>query len=260
MDIQERVRLLSALDVGVAAPVRVSSFTRSVAPPPAPITGSEECGLVAGSALYGCVEGLSVANKYAVVNSQLLAERAASTRFDNELQPKEWFRRYLEVLRICGWTTQGSEFTTYSSAEKTQTIEQVSVGIIHALGGIRAAAYRRVICNSFAALRKHTRASARFHESSTRNNSAQFRVMPCMQTPDEHVVMVLTSLQTSAKTDQRQVQQPGRFWELNLAQTDMRYAAAECMLNMQVYNGAKAQIEKKLATNTASLIEALDLD
>lgn len=259
MDIQERVQLLSALDIGVA-PVAQPTSRRSVAPSPTPITGSEECGLVVGSALYGCVDGLSVANKYAVVNSQLLAERAASARFDNESQPKEWFKRYLDVLRICGWTTQSSEFTTYNSATQTETIEQVTLGIIHALGGIHAAAYRRVICNSFAALRRHSRASVRFHESSTRKNSAQFRVMPCMQTPDEHVVMVLTSQQTSSKSVQQQVQQPGRFWEFNLAHHDMRYAAAECMLNMQVYNGAKAQIEKKLATNTASLIDALDLD
>jgi hypothetical protein len=259
MDIQERVQLLSALDVGILAPLQSTAMSRSVVGIPEPIKGTGECGLIVGSALHGCIDGLTVDNKYAVVNSQLLAERAASAKFDNESQPKEWFKRYLEVLRICGWATQGSEFTTYSASERTETVEQVTLSIINSLGGTNRVAYRRVIANSFAALRANTKVSTRFHQNSTESGSAKFRVLPCMQTHDDHVVMVLTSMQSKRKTAHSQAQVPGRFWEMNVEQTDIRYAAAECMLNMQVYNGAKAQIEKKLAGNTASFIDALDL-
>jgi hypothetical protein len=258
MDIQERVQLLSNLDVVVPAAPAVVMGRSVVAPEP--IKGTGECGLIVGSAMHGCIDGLTVANKYAVVNSQLLAERAASAKFDNETQPKEWFKRYLDVLRICGWTTQGSEFNTYSSAQVDETIEQVTLSIIRSLGGGNSKAYCRVIAGSFGALRANARVSSRFHASTTKTGSAKFRILPCMQTADEHVVMVLTSMQAATKDGHIESQTPGRFWERTVHQTDIRYAAAECMLNMQVYNGAKAQIEKKLAGNTANLIDALDLD
>lgn len=258
MDIQERVELLGALEVIMPATPAVMS--RSHAPAPQPIKGTGECGLIVGSAMHGCIDGLTVENKFAVVNSQLLAERAASAKFDNESQPKEWFKRYLDVLRICGWTTQGSEFSTYSASERTETVEQVTLSIIQSLGGINCLAYRRVIANSFAKLRSNATVSTRFHQKCTESGSAKFRILPCMQTKDENVVMVLTSMQSKQKSTQVDAKAPGRFWEVNVEQTDIRYAAAECMLNIQVYNGAKAQIEKKLAGNTASLIDALDLD
>lgn len=257
MDIQERVQLLSNLEVVVpAAPAMLMGRNT---PAPEPITGTGECGLIVDSAMHGCIDGLTVANKYAVVNSQLLAERAASAKFDNETQPKEWFKLYLDVLRICGWTTQGSEFSTYSSAQIDQTVEQVTLSIIRSLGGGNANAYCRVIANSFIALRANARVSSRFHASTTKSGTAKFRILPCMQTADEHVVMVLTSMQAATKDTHVKTEVPGRFWERTVEQTDIRYAAAECMLNMRVYNGAKAQIEQKLAGNTASLIDALDL-
>lgn len=257
MDMQERVQLLSTLDVGVAP--ATFSTARSAIAIPEPIQGTGEAGLIVGSALHGCIDGLSVANKYAVVNSQLLAERAAAAKFDNETQPQEWFKRYLEVLCICGWTTQGSEFTTYNAYERTETVEEATLSIIKSLGGSRSDAFRRVVASTFVAMRANARVSKRFHDSSTQTGSAKFRVLPCMQTADEHVVMVLTSMQSKQSANQSDVKVPGRFRELTVEQTDVRYAAAECMLNMQVYNGAKAQIEKKLAGNTASLIDALDL-
>jgi len=257
MDIQERVQLLATLDVITPAAMPMGRSVGIV--PPQPIQAVRESALIVGSAMHGCIDGLTLENKYAVVNSQLLAERAASAKFDNETQPKEWFKRYLEVLRICGWTTQGSEFTTYKASERTETVEQVTVSIIQSLGGINCMAYRRVIANSFAKLRTNTAVSTRFHQKSTETGSAKFRILPCMQTKDEHVAMVLTSMQSASKTTATEAKVPGRFWEVNVEQTDIRYAAAECLLNMHVYNGAKAQIEKKLAGNTASLIDELDL-
>jgi hypothetical protein len=258
MDIQERVQLLSTLDVVVPAAAPVVMGRTSV---PAPITGAGECGLIVGSAMHGCIDGLTVANKYAVVNSQLLAERAASAKFDNETQPIEWFKRYVEVLRICGWTTQGSEFTTYSNAQVKETVEQATVSILTSLGGAHAKAYSRVITRSFAALRINTRVSNRFHaeSTSTSTGSAKFRILPCMQTTDEHVLMVLTSIQAATKSADAQTNVPGHFWERVIERTDIRYGAAECMLNMGVYNSVKTQIEKKLVGNTLSLIDALDL-
>lgn len=259
MDIQQRVELLSSLDVGVMPAVATSARSRSAAPAPDPIKGTGECGLVVGSALHGCIDGLTVENKYAVVNSQLLAERAASVKFDNETQPKEWFKRYLDVLRMCGWTTQGSEFSTYSRSERIETVEEVTLSIVRALGGVNNKLYYRVIANSFVALRANPTVSNRFHDTSTQTGSAKFRILPCMQTEDNHVVMLLTSMQAATKSTHNQIEIPRRFWERTVEQTDIRYAAAECMLNMQVYNGAKKQIEAKLAGNTASLIDALDL-
>lgn len=258
MDTQERVHLLASLDIIMPPMAAAMGMGRSAGTPPQPIKGTGECGLIVGSAMHGCVDGLSVENKYAVVNSQSLAERAASAKFDNETQPLEWFKRYLEVLRICGWNTQGSEFSTYKAQERTETVEQVTLSIIQSLGGINCTAYRRVIANSFAQLRVKTAVATRFHQRSTESGSAKFRILPCMQTQDQNVVMVLTSMQSKQKSTQTDAKVPGRFWETTVEQTDIRYAAAECMLNMQVYNGAKAQIEKKLAGSTAAAIDALD--
>jgi len=95
MDIQERQQLLSNFDVVVpAAPAMIMGSSVSASEP---IKGTDECGLIVGSAMHGCIDGLGVANKYAVVNSQLLVERAASAKFDNETQPTQWFKRHLEA-------------------------------------------------------------------------------------------------------------------------------------------------------------------
>lgn len=260
MDTQERVMLVDSLDTGgIVTPFLARA--RSVAVAPQPIKGTGECGLIVGSAMHGCIDGLSVDNKYAVVNTQLLAERAANAKFDSETQPKEWFKHYLRVLSICGWTTQGSEFTTYTASERTETLDRVSLSIIHSLGGLNSKLFGRVVERTYGALRTNTAVSNRFHSKTTESGSAKFRVLPCMQTQDGNVVMVLTSMQATSKTQSTSIANlPGRFWELNCEQTDLRYAAAECMLNTHVYNGARAAIEKKLAGNTASLIDALDLD
>jgi hypothetical protein len=258
MDTQERVNLLATLEVIVPPIAAAFGLGRSAGTPPQPIKGTGECGLILGAAMHGCVDGLTVENKWAVVNSQSLAERAASAKFDNEKQPVEWFKRYLEVLSICGWNTQGSEFSTYQAQERTETVEQVTLSIIQRLGGINCMAYRRVIANSFAQLRARAPVATRFHQSSTESGSAKFRILPCMQTQDHNVVMVLTSMQSKQKSTQTDAKVPGRFWETTVEQTDIRYAAAECMLNMQVYNSAKAQIEKKLAGSTAAAIDAID--
>lgn len=260
MDTQERVMLVDSLDTGgIITPF--APMSRSAVALPNPIKGTGECGLIVGSAMHGCIDGLSVDNKYAVVNSQLLAERAANAKFDSEAQPKEWFKFYLRVLGICGWTTQGSEFTTYTAQERTETLDRVSLSILRSLGGLNSGRFCRVVERTYGALRTHTNASNRFHQKATQSGTAKFRILPCMQTQDGNVVMVLTSMQASSKTQSTSISKlPGHFWELNCEQTDLRYAAAECMLNTQVYNSAKAQIEQKLAGNTASLIDALDLD
>jgi len=256
MEIQERVQLLSAMNVVVpAAPAVIKG--RAVAAQP--ITGTGECGLIVGAAMHGCVDGLTVANKYAVVNSQLLAERAASAKFDNETQPKEWFKLYLDVLRICGWTLQGSEFDKQTNTVTNETVEQATMAILRSVGGAHVAAYTRVIGKTFTALRANAQVSSRFHAASTSGTIAKFRVLPCMQTVEGDVRMVLTSILSATHSTHEQTNVPGRFWDRVIEQTGFDYSAAECVLNTKIYNQLSGQIEKKLVGDSSRLIDALDL-
>ncbi len=100
---------------------------------PATITEAEPAGYVDSGSLISFLPGVSLLHKQDTLNSTLLAQLAATAKFDREAQTVEWYKFYRTVLENVGWVIQSFDFTVYQASGSEFTADKVVLEILKAV-------------------------------------------------------------------------------------------------------------------------------
>lgn len=223
--------------------------------PAVPITDSvdTDSASIAGHSVVSFVSGLSQQNREDVLNSTLLMQLAASKAFDKAQQREEWFRFYTEGLGKLGWTVSNSSIERYVPKRDTFTMDQVALDIIEATVG--GAGFEPVMKKTFAALKKQPQALALFERHSDHGWLGMFQILPCSQTAEGNVSMLLNCMQFIHNALRYKI----LFFTYRQHEVQVYRSAQLAVLNAGVYSQVREAVLDKLGGNAGQFVARLAL-
>ncbi|TYP75292.1 hypothetical protein [Aquimarina intermedia] len=205
-------------------------------------------------ALDSFVSGISKQKQEDVLNSMLLAQRAAQKAFPNRDQVKDWYEKYFEVLSKIGWTMEQHNFKNFETDSSIFEIEKAILGIISAaLTGNQLA----IVVKTLEALKSLNDNDSRFvaFEKNTHGlNEGSFQLG--MATENNGAVAVTLSA-FLLKTDNRI--KKILFFKSGKDETRMDYYLTKMTLLESKFDQARPFILKKLNDDIDDYISNLDI-
>jgi hypothetical protein len=162
---------------------------------------------VVGSGVFSFEQGVTAAVREAISDSALLAQLVANKRTPVEVDPKAWFRTYMEVLQHVGWTVQEGGWVDYTArgtgAEVHEKILEVATAALAPTVGALA-----IIAASVKALKGLEPDSpwlTLFDRESKKARIARFQVGLVSTDPQGDVFVSMIVCLVEAQTDVTQV-------------------------------------------------------
>ena len=101
---------------------------------PARLTGDEEmAAYVDAGSLVSFTAGVKPEQKSDVMNSTLLAQLAANKKYNREINTREWYTEYREVLENIGWVVQEFSFVEMDTKGSSFSVQDVVVKVLGAI-------------------------------------------------------------------------------------------------------------------------------
>lgn len=212
--------------------------------------------LVEGNLLaYGA--GMSAQNRRDVKNAYHFATLVADKSFKAEKQGKEWYNKFVDVMRDLGFTIPQRKFELESNTEVIITVGAVAVRAIGVagnalLGGTVLGDVAKMAFDKLTNLEEDARVL-----NHKRKNEARGMVgmAACTETPQGDVVMVISCIQASApKLDDDVL---GIQWKLD----KKNYYAGTAVLtfNNFVYDKVRETVENKLGAGSVESVLEYDI-
>lgn len=221
--------------------------------PPGSASASDESAFVAGDSIVSFVSGLSLQNREDVLNSTLLMQMAADKQFDKAQQAKQWFKFYTEGLGKLGWTVSSSALQEYRPAQQSFTLDQVVLEILETVAG--ASGFEPVLQRTFNSLRSQPQALQVFQDNSTSGSISTFQIMPCSQTDEGDVAMLLNCMQTVKNINTKEI----LFFTFKSSDVRIYRSAQMAVLNTNLYSHAREAVIEKLSSSANNFLARLDI-
>ena len=151
--------------------------------------------------------------KQDVLYSTLLAQLAASKKYDRFIDPDKWYNVHIDVLRNVGWVLQDFKFEKYQSSQSSFKISQITVELLAALLAALIGLDLKltelipdlveVLKATIDDLGKSSGAITLFGSSSASEKHGNFQIMQCVADKNNHIKMVFLGsfFQASHVTD-----------------------------------------------------------
>lgn len=207
--------------------------------------------VVAGASVVSFVAGVSQQNREDVLNSTLLMQLAANKAFNQATQRDQWFRFYTNGLQRLGWTVGGSALEEYQTHGQSFTLDEVALDIITDLSG--GSEFAPVAQRSLDALRHQSQPLRLFEHCSSSGNVGTFQVLPCIQTPDGGVAMLMNCLQLVRNASNTHV----LFLTFQRHEVRIFRSAQIAVLDEQVYSLARDAVLEKLGHGASQFLANL---
>jgi len=220
------------------------------------ITTRDAAILVEGN-LLACGAGMSAQSRHDVKNAFHFATLVADKAFDAETQSREWYDKFVDVMRDLGFTIPRRSFELETSAELSVTVGAVAIRAIGAagsamLGGTKLGELAKLAFDKLTTVEHDT--TIIDHK---RKNKARGMVgmAACTETANKDVVLVVSCVQASApKLDDDVL---GIQWKLEKANY---YAGmAVLTLNNFVYDKVRETVENKLGVRSVENVLQYDI-
>ncbi|WP_426810407.1 hypothetical protein ABOC32_05995 [Pseudomonas sp. WOUb67] len=220
------------------------------------VTASNTVVLIEGNLLaYGA--GMSAQNRHDVKNAFHFATLVADKAFDAEKQSREWYDKFVDVMRDLGFTIPRRTFELETSADLSVTVGAVAVRAIGAAGNAMfgGTALGELAKRAFDKLTTlENDAKVIDHK---RKNKARGMVglAACIETENNDVVMVVSCIQASAPNVDGDVL--GIQWKLD--KTEYYAGTAVLTLNTFVYDKVRETVENKLGVRSVENVLQYDI-
>ena len=193
-------------------------------------------------------------NKEDVLNSQLLAQLAATKKFDRETQAMEWYKAYRSVLENIGWVIKAYEFKSRDMRDSSFTADQV---VLEVLKSIVSDDVLGLIGSTFKALKdlgEQSEPVKMFQSAAAGKHSGNFQAYPIY--PDQLGVgmafsgyeMVTTETVTSFL-----------WFKWSSKSTRIDAAAQAVQLNEGVYSQVRAAVLAKLGKAASDFVDGIEI-
>lgn len=220
------------------------------------ITTSDAAILVEGN-LLACGAGMSAQSRHDVKNAFHFATLVADKAFDAETQSREWYDKFVDVMRDLGFTIPRRSFELETSAELSVTVGAVAIRAIGAagsamLGGTKLGELAKLAFDKLTTVEHDT--TIIDHK---RKNKARGMVgmAACTETANNDVVLVVSCIQASApKLDDDVL---GIQWKLD--KTHYYAGMAVLTLNNFVYDKVRETVENKLGVRSVENVLQYDI-
>lgn len=243
-------QFIADLDVPAPAPSRPTLYR-----PGARAFQDDSQGAAADAgSLVSFVGGISGLHKSDVLNSTLLAQLAATKKFDRFKQTREWYDYYTYVLANVGWTMPSFVYEQFEPSGSTLVM---SDAILEILAAIATADEMVILAATLSALRDNADnegALTVFSEESFPENIGTFQVFPVAEDRGD-VVMALAAMQFTANRHEH------RFLWFKWSTYDVKLfrSAQKGVLNEDVYSQVRAEVIEKLGDNARNFIRDIEI-
>ena len=211
--------------------------------------------LVEGN-LLACGAGMSAQSRHDVKNAFHFATLVADKVFDAEKQSREWYDKFIDVMRDLGFTIPRRSFELETSAELTVTVGAVAIRAIGVvgnamLGGTKLGELAKMAFDKLVTVES----DAKIIDHKRKNKArGMVGMAACIETEKNDVVMVVSCIQASAPQLDDDIL--GVQWKLD--KTSYYAGTAVLTLNTFVYDKVRETVENKLGVR--SVVNVLQYD
>jgi hypothetical protein len=210
---------------------------------------------VAAASLVSFDSSVSAQQRRDVLDSTLLAQLAASLRFDRDREAGMWHSYYVEVLTNIGWVIQSSQNRTYQAADREVSLEKA---ILELLASVITQVERMILEAALTAIRGLPAADGRvqlFENSSRTDRGGAFSVGVCRSEIDGPALAFGLFTFESSERAVRVLTFGFSSSSLTLGVQTGRLA-----LNEAIYRGIQSAVSDRLAGHSAFFLSGLKID
>ncbi|MEB6588490.1 hypothetical protein MXM82_04960 [Pseudomonas asiatica] len=219
-------------------------------------TANDAAILVEGN-LLACGAGMSAQSRHDVKNAFHFATLVADKAFDAEKQSREWYDKFVDVMRDLGFTVPKRSFELETSAELSVTVGAVAIRAIGVagnamLGGTKLGDLAKMAFDKLTTVEN----DAKVLDHKRKNKARGMVGMgACIETENNDVVMVVSCIQASAPQLDDDVL--GIQWKLD--KTHYYAGTAILTLNNFVYDKVRETVENKLGVRSVENVLQYDI-
>lgn len=212
--------------------------------------------LVEGN-LLACGAGMSAQSRHDVKNAFHFATLVADKAFDAEKQSREWYDKFIDVMRDLGFTIPRRSFELETSAELSVTVGAVAVRAIGVvgnamLGGTKLGDLAKMAFDHLITVEN----DAKIIDHKRKNKArGMVGMAACIETEKNDVVMVVSCIQASAPQLDDDIL--GIQWKLD--KTHYYAGTAVLTLNTFVYDKVRETVENKLGVRSVENVLQYDI-
>jgi hypothetical protein len=198
--------------------------------------------------------GLSLQHRSDVMNSFLLAQLAATKKYNRETQTIEWYGLYHEVLEKVGWVMQAFDFTKFSATGGSATVDSVVLTILGALATGNQLALVRTTINALQGKASESKAVKLFETASHTMDKGNFQLGIAVDDGGIVATKLGVFYFHSSQTVTRLF-----GWTFADSDTSFYQGAETVTLNEDVYGQVRQQIIEKLGDKAQLYVANIDL-
>ena len=165
-----------------------------------------------------------------ILNATLLAQLAATKKYDREWRTEDWYREYNRVLGIVGFVIEDFEFDRYSASGSTLSMDEAVLEIIASLATGNEVAVLTATLDAMRKLSNDDKRIGLFDTHGSQSSYGNFQVYPCSQSPNGDVNLGEHSTSKGSKRIPISL-----FFHWSSSSTKLYKGVQKAVLNTEVY-------------------------
>ncbi|KAF8184180.1 hypothetical protein BJ912DRAFT_1043752 [Pholiota molesta] len=213
----------------------------------------DESAMVGEGQATAFVTGISMQNKQDVMNSTLLAQLAASGKYNRLTQTSQWYDEYKYILENVGWLVTSFKFDEHSLSNVAVSVDKIVLDFLTTfLDPTQLSLMARVLealaNSSDPVVNIFTRSTADDHQSN-------FQLGTCSEDRDKNVMFSIGAFTYTTTESITNV----LFTKIKSGSAHFMNAFQNMILNQQIYAVVREAVLEKLGDNAKKLIGDLVL-
>jgi len=221
---------------------------------PTVFAADKDSAFIVDGALTSFVAGVEGQQRADMLNSFLLAQLAASKKFDREENTREWYTFYRTVLENVGWVVSTFSFTKFNASGGSFTCSRAVIDILATLvSGNKLA----VVAKTLEAMRNLSDNDGRirlFERSSHSLHKGNFQVA-IASNQNGALTTGIVGFDFSSSQDITRI----LWFSWETASSSLYHAGQTITLNTDVYSRVRQQIIDKLGDRASQFVAELEI-
>lgn len=213
-----------------------------------------EQSFINAKSLVSFVSEVSSQNRQDVLNSVLLAQLAANTKFPEEENSLEWYKEFIRVLNNIGWTIEEAQFSRFNSSHSVFEVQNAIIDIITtAFGGVFLPIIKKTL-EAIKNLGDSTGKIIAFEKNTHSLSKGAFQIGLANET-DSVVVLQLGTFMLTSTSQIKQI----LFFKSSKDETTLDYNSRKATLNSTIYSKVREAVAEKLGFKAEDFITGIQI-
>lgn len=214
-----------------------------------------ESAAVVGNIIASFVDGVTGQQKADVLNACLLAQLAATVKFDKYIDPINWTKFYTSVLENIGWVIPTFTFRGLRSNQARFTMDAVILRLLKGLLTQDQMETVQATLDAMKALEEGDRRLRIFSQNAGRSSAGDFLVSNVGVSANGTLSMKLGAYAFNTSSHVTNI----LWWSFSGSETSMQAMSSTFVLNEQVYARIRDAILNKLGARAEKYIAGLEI-